>query len=99
MFDVGNDNPEVVANATDRNDDLPYPQLEYPGGEVNMASLALHAKRGLATTFNTTKFSGGMFACGLVRIENTSNVEQQVVIRLVPGSARGYLAQPMQEMN
>jgi len=99
MFDVGNDNPEVVANATDRNDDLPYPQLEYPGGAVNMASLALHAKRGLATTFNTTKFTGGMFACGLVRIVNTSNVEQQVVIRMVPGSARGYLAQPMQEMN
>ncbi len=99
MFNVGNDNPEVVANATNHNDDLPYPQTEYPGGEVNMASLALHAKKGLSTTFNTTTFTGGMFACGLVRISNTSNVAQQVVIRMVPGPSRGYMTIPMQEAN
>ncbi len=99
MFDVGNDNPEVVANATNHNDDLPYPQEEYPGGPVNMPALALHSKRGLATTFNTTKFAGGMFSCGLIRISNTSNQDQNIVVRMVPGHARGYLAEPMQEMN
>ena len=27
MFDVGNDNADVVANVSDRNDELPYPQV------------------------------------------------------------------------
>jgi hypothetical protein len=99
MFDVGKDNKEVVRNAADHNDDLPYPQAEYPGGEVNMPALAVHAKKGVATTFNTTSISGGMFACGLIRISNTSNVDQNVVIRMLPGSARGYMAIPMQEAN
>lgn len=99
MFNVGNDHNEIVSNAINHNDDLPYPQDEYPGGAVNMNSLALHAKKGLSTTFNTTTFSGGMFACGLIRITNTSNVDQQIVVRLVPGTARGYMAIPMQEAN
>jgi hypothetical protein len=99
MFDVGKDNKEVVRNAADHNDDLPYPQAEYPGGEVNMPTLAVHAKKGVATTFNTTSISGGMFPCGLIRISNGSNVDQNVVIRMIPGSARGYMAIPMQEAN
>jgi hypothetical protein len=99
MFNVGKDNKEVVRNAADHNDDLPYPQAEYPGGGVNMPALALHARKGVATTFNTTSMSGGMFACGLVRITNGSNVAQDVVIRLVPGASRGYLAQSMLEVN
>ncbi len=99
MFDVGKDNKEVVRNAADHNDDLPYPQTDYPGAGVNMPALAVHAKKGLSTNFNTTTISGGMFACGLVRISNGSNVEQDVVIRMVPGAARGYLAQPMLEVN
>lgn len=99
MFDTGNDNQEVVRNASDHNDDLPYPQTEYPGGEVNMPTLALHARKGLSTTFNTTTISGGMFACGLVRVSNGSNVAQTLVVRMLPGNYRGYLAMPMQEVN
>lgn len=99
MFDVGSDNPEVLTNAIDHNDDLPYPQIEYPGGEVQSPALAVHAKKGLSTVFNTNQFNGGMFPCGLIRIENGSNRAQEVIIRLSPGPSRGYLTVPMQEAN
>lgn len=99
MFDVGNDNAEIVGNATDKNDDLPYPQTEYPGGEGFMPSLALHSNKGVATTFNTNTIPGGMFACGLIRITNGSNQAQKVTVRLTPGPHRGYMALPMQEAN
>ena len=36
MFDVGNDSDKVVENATERNNDLPYPQVDYPGGDTQI---------------------------------------------------------------
>lgn len=42
MFNVGDDQPEVLDNATDRNDDLPYPQVNYPGGENQLATVQYH---------------------------------------------------------
>ena len=104
MFDVGNDNEDITDNATDRNDNLPYPQVDYPGGETQAPSLAIHDISGItATTIGgNTRLKGGNFPCGLIRVvfDNTGSVAGNVAIQidLVPGHHRGYLCEPMTEM-
>jgi len=105
MFDVGNDINESLENATDRNDELPYDQVNYPGGSLNFAGLELHDICQLHSTSGTTSIGtqmakGGNFPCGLVRInwspEEAANLVFQ--INLVPGNHRGYLCEPMTDM-
>ena len=104
MFDVGNDDTEVIDNATNRNDDLPYPQADYPGGGVQAPAMQIHDIVGLSATTigGISRLKGGNFPCGLVRFdftnasETTSNIAIQ--IDLVPGNHRGYLCEPMTEM-
>lgn len=105
MFDVGNDNLEVLANAIDKNDDLPYDQVEYPGGQVNAPSLQLIAEYFLAgsgTINNRVNVPGFTAPCGLIKISNEvesgSTKALDVQVHLAPGSHRGYLCQPMQDM-
>lgn len=104
MFDVGNDSSEITSNATDRNDNLPYPQVDYPGGETQAPSLAIHDISGItATTIGgNTRLKGGNFPCGLIRVvfDNTGSLTGNVAIQidLVPGNHRGYLCEPMTEM-
>ncbi len=106
MFNVGDDNSEVIRNATDKNDELPYPQVDYPGGETQMAGLQPHD---YVTIFETNatngigiqRLKGGNFPCGLIGIDwypsqGTTNLTLQ--IDLVPGNHRGYLCEPMTEM-
>lgn len=105
MFDVGNDMEEVLDNATLRNDTLPYDQDEYPNGEGNAPFMVLHD---FVTITGTTiggmaHVKGGNFPCGLIRIDHTNssttnNVDLSILIDLVPGPHRGYLAVPMQDM-
>jgi hypothetical protein len=103
MFDVGNDSSEITDNATDRNDNLPYPQVEYPGGEVQAPTLEYHdgAIVSATTIGGTTFLKGGNFPCGLLRVNwnptsETSGIRLE--INLVPGNHRGYLCEPMTEM-
>lgn len=103
MFDVGNDTSEITENATDRNDDLPYPQVDYPGGQTQAPTLQVHDVSFITNTTigGTTRLKGGNFPCGLMRFnwvptDTTSNIRIQ--IDLVPGSHRGYLCEPMTEM-
>ena len=42
MFDVGNDSSEILDNATDINDELPYDQVNYPGGETITPFIQIH---------------------------------------------------------
>ncbi len=106
MFDVGNDNSEITENATDRNDDLPYPQVEYPGGATQGPCLQLHDSAywsNTAQTINLThRIKGGNFPCGLVKINATNTSDSagglHIQIDLVPGNHRGYLCEPMTEM-
>lgn len=108
MFDVGDNMSLVVDNATDKNDDLPYDQVNYPGGEGNLPGLQLHD---LVTIFNSStgadsisvqRLKGGNFPCGLIAIDwsPTGDPQGNLVIQvdLVPGHHRGYLAEPMTEM-
>ena len=104
MFDKGMEQEEIIENAIDRNDNLPYPQLDYPGGDTQAPSLQLHDIGFLTPTTigGVTRLKGGNFPCGLFRFlfENTGSTTPNVliVVDLVPGNHRGYLAEPMTEM-
>ena len=104
MQDVGNNSDEIVDNATDTNDELPYNQGSYPGFAPNADAMAIHDKNSLTTTTvgGATYLKGGMFPCGLIQFQ-VSNSGSEVLtydiqIDLVPGHHRGYLCQPMTEM-
>ncbi len=107
MFDVGSDNLEILDNAEHENNDLPYPQQNYPGGTVQLPGLQFHDISQIYATSATTnigvaRLKGGNFPCGLVIVEGTNkgDTPANIVIQidLIPGDHRGYLAEPMQEM-
>ena len=102
MFDVGDENDDVLDNATDRNDQLPYNQTAYPGSSTNFAGLQIHDQASItATTIGgTTRLKGGNFPCGLVRFQHDPAESANLVIQidLIPGSHRGYLCESMTEM-
>ena len=97
----------AVINATDYNDDLPYDQNDYIGGDT--ASLGsngyLHREITLipTSTSNYKNVDGCLVPCGLLKISHDgSNIpagSMVLQIILVPGTYKGYLAEPMQEMN
>ncbi len=111
MFNVGMNNEEIVDNAVDRNDDLPYPQNEYPGGDLNANGLVFHENLTITgtTVSGKTSCGGSTFPCGLIRL----NIDQGlgalevagevrptswIQVHLVPGNHRGYMAESMVEM-
>ena len=104
MNDVGDNNDDIVDNAINRNDSLPYPQAGYPGGGAQAPTLQFHDITGVrgTTIGGVSRAKGGNFPCGLVRIiyTNQADAAQAVTIQidLVPGTHRGYMAEPMQEM-
>ncbi len=105
MFDVGNDMEEVLDNATLRNDTLPYPQADYPGGQLQLPGLEWHDFTNIYATSATTNvgtstMKGGMFPCGLMAFTWNPDSAANLVIQidLVPGHHKGYLCEPMQEM-
>ena len=104
MFDVGNDMQEVLDNATLRNDTLPYPKFDYPGGAIDQPQLEIHDFEYITQTTigGTTLLKGGNFPCGLMKIEIINTSETPYVptlfVDLIPGNHRGYLCEPMTEM-
>ena len=108
MFDVGNDMEEVLDNATDRNDNLPYPQVDYPGGETQAPGLENHdfssivSYGGAGLSIGTQYMKGGLFPAGLIEVtwDPQSDPQGNLVIQidLVPGDHRGYLAEKMQDV-
>lgn len=104
MFDVGDDNTQVVINAIDKNDNLPYDQLNYPGGSSNFIEMENQCFAFGTNTIAERRYSFGGFTapCGLLRIDqlysDASSNDLILEVMLVPGDHRGYLAEPMQEM-
>ncbi len=106
MFDEGSANPNILDNAENENDELPYPQQDYPGGPVQAPALQIHDISGLTATTvgGNTYLKGGNFPCGLIRFDWTVDASAStsyniaIQIDMVPGSHRGYLAEPMTEM-
>lgn len=105
MFDVGDDDTEIVLNAVDKNDDLPYDQTQYPGQTGNAATTEYHDQMFLTNTTisGTDTAPGGSFQCGLIKVELegfSSGAQAEsvsLIVNLVPGPHRGYMARPMQE--
>lgn len=101
MFNVGDDQPQVLDNATDRNDELPYPQIDYPGGQNQLGTLQVHDSAFITgtTVGGITHMRGGQFYCGLIRLDSSLAIAGQesaiFQITLVPGKHRGYLCEPM----
>jgi hypothetical protein len=98
-------NQDIIRRATDTNDNLPYNQAAYPGGETNMRNLESvywHVNQNTIGMRNVS-VPGFIAPCGLIRIDWINNpVEQDdlpltIEIELCQGDHRGYLAQPMQE--
>jgi hypothetical protein len=112
VFNEGQDQTaEVIEILTEENNIAPYPfendgvnlDTMYPNGANQFSGMQLHDFETISNTTigGITRVKGGMFPCGLIRIdhtpqETTANVAIQ--IDLVPGSHRGYLCEPMTEM-
>lgn len=101
MFDVGNEDEEVLENVSERNNDVPYPHEEYPGGGLMASVLQLHAHTDVSASItavdNSFFFPVTQVPCGLLKITNSTNKTLEMFIDLVPGHHRGYLCEPMQE--
>lgn len=102
MFDVGDNNTDVMTNAIGKNNDLPYIQDDYPGGATQLPGLQIHDATDLSgTTISGSSYlKGGNFPCGLVRVDAQSaeGFTAVLLVDLVPGHHRGYMCEPMTEM-
>jgi len=104
MHDVGDNNDDIIDNAVDRNNELPYDQNDYPGGGTNFVQLetqgfALNQSTTGINTYNTGPFTA---PCGLLRVDFLNQTVEPgqtnvVIVTLVPGNHRGYLAETMEE--
>ena len=100
MFDVGDNNEDVMDNLQ-KNNDLPYDQIDYPGADVQ--SPILHPfdlmKISATSIGSISSISGTNFPCGLIKIVSSADTGSFTLqVSLVPGPNRGYLTQPMTEM-
>lgn len=106
MFDVGDNMDDVINNATDKNDNLPYDRDDYPGETANGGGLAWHDFAYITPTTigGITRMKGGNFPCGLIRFDCGVDASESgaanfvIQVDLVPGRHRGYLAESMVEM-
>lgn len=104
MHDVGDNSDEIVENATDRNNELPYDQNQYPGGDSNFIQLETQGFAFNQSTVGLNSYNTGPFTapCGLLRFDfnnqtGEAGITNVVIIDLVPGNHRGYLAETMEE--
>ena len=105
--DVGDNNEDIMDNVTDKNDNLPYAQVDYPGGDNNFPYLETVDESYITgtTVGGKTHMVGSTFPCGLIRIRNQSNDKEhgwssnvKCFVHLVSGDHRGYLCEPMTDM-
>lgn len=95
----------VLQDLEDENDELPYDQLNYPGGPQNYSQME---NQGFVFNTNTIgvteyKFSGFTAPCGLIRVDQlfsdeSASYDMILELDLMPGHHRGYMAEPMTEM-
>lgn len=94
----------VLGDLEDQNDELPYDQLAYPGGDTNYIYPENKAWCFNRSTVGVNTFNlGGMVApCGLLRVDQLFSALDStpliLEIELLPGSSRGYLLGKMTEM-
>ncbi|AXH79258.1 MAG: hypothetical protein [Circular genetic element sp.] len=104
LFDDGEQLDELRLDLTDDNDRPPYavaPQgtstENYGGGSLEFPGLQIHAFETVSTTTvgAMTSAPGGIFMCGLIKINNTTGNVANLLLDLVPGSHKGYLCEEL----
>lgn len=79
-----------------------FTDTQYPGGANQLQGLEVHDLSfiTISTIGGMTRIAGGSFPCGLMAFtwEPTSTSNIAIQLDLVPGTHRGYMALPMQEM-
>ena len=105
VLDLGDTHDDIALNLQTIGEDLPYSQMEYPGGGANGTDPQVHSLSIItATTIGgQTSVEGGNFQCGLIKVVNScvdaglpTALDLEVI--LVPGNHRGYLCEPMQDV-
>ncbi len=104
--DGTNQDSDVLDTMITENTIAPYPfendgnnfDTQYPGGANQMAELTIHDVNyfNAGTHANKVSLEGGSFPCGLIKI--TSADELAIIVNLIPGSHRGYMAESMVDM-
>ena len=102
---------ESMVGPLAENNIAPYPfendgvnsDTMYPNGANQFTGMQLHDFETVSGTTigGITRVKGGMFPCGLIRIDHETidtNGNIAIQIDLVPGTHRGYLCEPMTEM-
>jgi hypothetical protein len=121
IFNEGTEQKEEIledmVGALAENNIAPYPfendgvhaDTMYPNGANQLSGLQIHDfDQVTGTTIGgISRLKGGMFPCGLVRLDVVNKTRLPVTqgdivvaltVDLVPGSHRGYLCEPMTEM-
>ena len=111
MIDVGEDMLEIMDNVTGRNNSPPYlvggtdsDDEFYPGGQNsdfggNGVEIDILTVRGNNLVLSSDRTGAFTALCGLLWIENSSEGDVVVRIRVAPGNYQGVLARPMSEAN
>lgn len=98
IFDEGTvQDTEVLEDLAVTNDELPYDQMDYPGGDSFPATgERVMSLEFTGTTVSATNRVGSFNApCGLIRIDQLTGQQLTMYIDLVPGMHRGYLCEKM----
>ncbi len=104
LFDVGENNEEIRDDLVEQNDRPPYALIgaasvreAYPGGSEEFMTAQVHGFCNFTTTTVSSKNSiqGGMFGLGLIKIQNNTAGDLQLLIHMMPGDHRGYLCEEL----
>jgi hypothetical protein len=99
MFDVGDNNTEVLTNAIENNNDLPYDQINYPGETFFETEIVDFMSVTGTTVGGMTRGRGSTFPCGLIKLNlSEATAPFVLLVHMIPGPARGYMCQSMVEM-
>jgi len=103
---------DVLDTMITENNIAPYPfendgvhiDTMYPGGANQLVGLQIHDIVTISPTTigGMTRIKGGNAPCGLIEIACSASTPEAmsptVLLELIPGPMRGYLAEPMQDM-
>ena len=108
MFNDGTNQTSDVIEEVTAYDQPPYPfegdginiDTMYPGGQTQLPAMRVVGASyfNAGTNANKVTIEGDSFPCGLVQIQNGTSASLSMIVHLVPGMHRGYLAEPMTDM-
>lgn len=108
IFNQGTNQDSGVLEDISSYDQPPYPfegdgnnvDTMYPGGQTQLPDMRIVGASffNAGTNANKVTIEGDTFPCGLVEINNSTSGSLQMIVHLVPGNHRGYLAESMTEM-